>query len=107
MKPLAFVYGVLALAGFVTAAYFGVPYWLSPDASLSEFGRLAYANGPSSTLSADAMVLYVLSNLWIIVEGRRQKMSHVWVYVLANTCVAVAFGLSLFLLVREQTRERA
>ena len=107
MKPLVIVYGLFALAAFVSAAYFGVPYWTSPNANLAEFVSLAYINGPSATLSADVTVLYVLANVWILVEGRRQKMRHVWVYVVANTFIAVAFGLSLFLLVRELQRERA
>lgn len=107
MKPLVVVYGLFALAAFVSAAYFGVPYWTSPNASLAEFISLAYINGPSATLSADVTVLYVLANVWILVEGRRQNMRHLWLYLVANTCVAVAFGLSLFLLVRELKRERA
>ncbi len=107
MKPLVVVYGLFAVAAFVSAAYFGVPYWTSPNASLSEFISLAYINGPSATLSADVTVLYVLANVWVVVEGRRQKMRHVWVYVVANTCVAVAFGLALFYLVRELKREPA
>lgn len=106
MKPLVIVYGLFALAAFLSAAYFGVPYWTSPGASLSEFIALAYTNGPSATLSADVTVLYPLANLWILIEGRRQKMRFVWLYVVANTCVAVAFGLSLFLLVRELKRAR-
>lgn len=105
MKPLVIVYGLFTLAAFVSAAYFGLPYWTSPGASLSEFISLAYINGPSATLSADVTVLYVLANLWVVVEGRRQKMRHVWVYVVANTLVAVAFGLALFFLVRELRRE--
>jgi hypothetical protein len=107
MKPLVFVYGLFAFAGLATSVYFGLPYWTSPGASLSEFISLAYINGPSATLSADVTVLYPLANLWVIVEGRRHKMRHVWVYVLANTGVAVAFGLALFYLVRELKREPA
>jgi hypothetical protein len=106
MKPLVIVYGLFALAAFLSAAYFGVPYWTSPGASLSEFIVLAYTNGPAATLSADVTVLYPLASLWILIEGRRQKMRFVWLYLVANTCVAVAFGLSLFLLVRELKRAR-
>lgn len=106
MKPLVLVYALFALAAFVSAAYFGVPYWASPNASFSEFGQLAFANGPSATLSADVSVLYVLANVWILIEARRQKMRFAWLYLVANTCVAVAFGLSLFLLVRELKRAR-
>jgi hypothetical protein len=102
MKPLSILYALFAAAGAGTALYYGVPYWSSSGASLSGFVTLAYANGPSSTLSADVTVLYLLANVFILVEGRRQKMRFLWAYLLANTFVAVAFGLPLFLLMREQ-----
>ena len=101
MKPLTIAYAAFALAGLASALIFGIPYWSAPGASLADFGRLAYANDPAATLSADVTVLYFLANLWIVVEGRRRAMRRLWVYLAANTFVAVAFGLPLFLLVRE------
>ncbi len=74
----------------------------APGASPADFVRLAYANGPAATLSVDVTVLYVLANFWIVHEGRRRGMRHLWAYVLCNTFVAVAFGLGLFLWRREQ-----
>ena len=103
MKPIALVYLGLAALGLVTALYYGAPYWRSPGASLADFGALAYANGPAATLSADVTVLYFLANLFIVHEGRQRGMRHLWVYVLCNTLVAVAFGLSLFRWRRAQT----
>ena len=35
-----------------------------------------------------------------------RRVRFVWLYLVANTCVAGAFGLSLFLLVRELKRAR-
>lgn len=98
------LYLVFAAAGLVTALYFGVPYWRSPDASLGGFVALAYTNAPAATLSVDTTVLYFLATAWIIHEGRRLGMRHLWAYVLGNTFVAVAFGLSLFLWQRERHR---
>lgn len=98
---LALAYALAAVAGTVTALYYGLPYWTAPGASLADFGEKAYANGPAATLSADVTVSYVLANVFVVVEGRRCKMRHVWLYVLANTFVAVAAGLALFLCVRE------
>lgn len=102
MRPLSWIYLLSAVVGAGTALYFGGPYWLSPGASLSDFGAQAFANAPAATLGADVAVLYGLVSLWIVVEGRRRGMRHLWLYLLANTLLAVAVGLSLFLLVREE-----
>lgn len=102
MKPLAIAYALLALAGLGTALWCGVPYWSAPGASVSGFTSLAFANAPAATLGADLGVVYVLGNLFIVVEGRRLRMPRLWLYVLANTFIAVAVGLSLFLLARER-----
>ncbi len=96
------LYLLFAAVGLVTALYFGTPYWRSPGASFSGFVALAYANAPAATLSVDTTVLYLLANVWIVHEGRRQGMRHLWAYVLGNTFIAVAFGLSMFLWSRER-----
>ena len=105
-RPLAIVYAAGALLGLVTALWFGLPYWTAPGASLAGFSALAFANAPAATLGADIACVYVLANVWIVVEGRRAGMRHLWLYLLANTLVAVAFGWALFLAVREATAPR-
>ncbi len=91
-----------AAAGLVTALYFGTPYFASPGASVAGFVALANANGPAATLTSDLTVVYFVANVWLVVEGRRLGMKHLWAYVLGNTFIAVAFGLSLFLWFRER-----
>ncbi|MBL8604903.1 MAG: DUF2834 domain-containing protein [Myxococcales bacterium] len=107
MKTLSRMYLVFAALGLATALYYAGPYWLSPGASLANFRALAYANAPAATLSVDVTVLYFLANVFILYEGRQRGMRHLWVYVLCNTFVAVAFGLSLFLWRREHARDGA
>ena len=102
MRPLEIVYALFAAIALVTALYYGVPYWVSPTASFSEFGTMAHANGPAALLSTDVAILYILASFWIVVEGRRLRLRNLWVYLLANTFVAVAFGLALFLFARER-----
>ncbi len=101
------LYAGFALVGLATALYFGGSYWTSAGASPSAFSALAFANGPAATLSADLTVVYLLANVWVVREGRRLGMRHLWLYVLANTVLAVAVGLPLFLLVREGRLGRA
>lgn len=94
------VYIVAATLGLVSALYYGLPFWLSPEAGLSEFMRQASVNAVARTLNADLAVVYLASNIWMIHEGRRLKMRRVWLYVVGNTLVAVAFGLGLFMVFR-------
>ncbi len=96
------VYLLGAVVGLVTAVYSSAPYLTSPGASVAGFVALANANAPAATLAADIAVVYLVANAWIVVEGRRLGMPHLWAYVLCNTLVAVAFGLSLFLWARER-----
>lgn len=91
------VYLMSAAVALGTALHFGLPYWSAPGASLADFAAQAHANGPAATLAADVTVLYLLVNVWIVHEGRRMGIKRLWLFVLANTFVAVAFGLSLFL----------
>lgn len=102
MRPTTIVYSLLALLGLVTALWFGVPYWTSGGASLVDFVRLAWVNGPAATLGSDAAVLYLIANVFVLLEGRRIGMRHLWVYLLASTFLAVAVGLAAFLAMRER-----
>ena len=94
------LYIVTAALGLVTAVYYGLPFWLSPEAGPSEFLRQASANAVARTLNADLAIVYVASCIWMVHEGRRLKMPHVWLYIVGNTLVAVAFGLGLFMVFR-------
>lgn len=94
------VYLVSAFLGFATAAYYGIPFFASADAGFGNFVRFAFANPIAATLSSDLSVVYVASCVWIVHEGRRIGMGHLWLYILGSTCVAVAFGLGLFMFVR-------
>lgn len=86
----------------LSAVWYGGPYIVGPGSSLTGFVRLAFANGPAAALTSDLLVVYVLMSTWIVIEGRRLGMRHLWVYLVANTMVAVAVGLGLFLVQRER-----
>lgn len=102
---MAIAYLTLSAVGVATALFCGGPYWASPGASVGDFTAQAFVNNPSSTLGADLVVVYVAVNLWLVVEGRRLGMKHLWLYLLLNTVIAVAAGWALFLAMREREPE--
>lgn len=95
-------YLLCVVLGALSAFWYGGPYWVEPGSSLTGFVRLAFVNGPAATLASDLSVVYLLVSAWIVIEGRRLGMRHLWVYLVANTVVAVAVGLGLFFVQRER-----
>lgn len=102
MKPLAVLYAIFSALGLITAVYFGGPYLSSEGASVAGFIALANINAPAATLSVDILVTYLFTTIFIVAEGRRLGMKHIWLYVLGSTVIAVAAGLALFLAFRER-----
>jgi hypothetical protein len=99
---MRFVYLVSAFLGFASAVHFGLPFFLEHGLNLPTAVRLAGANAVASTLSSDLLIVYVASCIWMVVDGRRRRMQHVWAYLFGSTFVAVAFGLGLFMFVRHR-----
>lgn len=49
----------------------------------------------------DVVVSGLILWLFIFVEGRKQRMRHLWIYVLCSLLVGVSLALPLFLFFRE------
>lgn len=61
-----------------------------------------FANRVSAFFGLDVVVSSVVLWVFVLTEGRRQKMRHLWVYILSNLAVGVSLGLPLFLYMRER-----
>jgi len=61
-----------------------------------------FANRISGFFGLDVIVSSVVLWAFVLTEGRRKKMRHLWVYFLCNITVGVSLGLPLFLYVRER-----
>src|SRR5438309_3372111 len=56
-----------------------------------------FANHVSGFFGLDVIVSSVVLWIFVATEGRRQRMKHLWVYILCNLLVGVSLGLPLFL----------
>ena len=70
---------------------------------------LIASNGTDSrvgSLTADLLVMAVAGCAFIVIEGRRLGMRHLWAYIVFSGLTAIAFTFPLFLMNRERHLER-
>ncbi len=99
-----YIYFILALLGLFLPYSLFLPWILEngPDFSLffSEFS----VNAIAQTAGLDILVTTVALLIFIIFEGRKLGMRNLYIPLLA-TLVGIAFGLAVFLLMRERHYE--
>ncbi|PPG36218.1 hypothetical protein C5E10_01485 [Pseudoclavibacter sp. RFBG4] len=96
--PLAIIYLLLAIVGGAVTWTFNVIAGMEGSAFVGDY----FGSGPAVTsIMIDVLVAATVGVVFIIVEGRRQGMRRLWVYVLCFG-VAFAFALPLFLAMRER-----
>lgn len=96
--PLAIVYLVLAIVGGAVTWTFNVIAGMEGSSFIGDY----FGSGPTVTsIVIDVLVAATVGAVFIIVEGRRQGMRRLWIYILCFG-VAFAFALPLFLAMRER-----
>jgi len=98
--PRFFLYLGLSIVGLVTAWIFN---------GLAVMGEADYLNAWFSTpvdwvLSADLLIVALAGSIFMILEGRRLGMKHVWLYIAISGVTAFAFTFPLFLAMRERKK---
>lgn len=66
-----------------------------------------FANRISTAFAFDILVSSIVFWVFVLVEGRRARMKHLWAPLAANVIVGLGLGLALFLYMRERSVERA
>jgi hypothetical protein len=61
-----------------------------------------FANRISAFFGLDVIVSSFVLWAFVIIEGRRRRMKHLWAYITCNLAVGVSFALPLFLYMRER-----
>ena len=104
ISVLSWIYLALAVAGAILPWLANLDYIHLHGASLDLglFVQLANANPAAQSFSRDLLVSASASSIWMVIENRRlQIRGFPWVMLSCFT-VAFAFGLPLFLHLRER-----
>ena len=99
---IRYLYLGLCVLGTVLPLTQFVPFVAEHGFNLSLMIRELFSNRISSFFGLDVVVSSLVFWALVIVEGQRQRMRQLWVYILCNLLVGVSMGLPLFLFMRER-----
>lgn len=108
VTPLIVFYGLCTAAGAVVPWYYNLRFMresgelLTPQRWLAE----GFVTPLAGSITSDFLIGTIPVLVWMVVEARRLRMRHLWVYVLGTFLVAFAFTCPLFLLMREWHLQR-
>ena len=95
----AIVFLVLAIVGLMGTWTYNIIAIVERNDFLGDW----FNNGPAvSSLTTDLLILAVAACAFIVIEGRRLGMKHLWAYIVFSGLTAIAFTFPLFLANRER-----
>ncbi|HUS24910.1 MAG TPA: DUF2834 domain-containing protein [Candidatus Binatia bacterium] len=104
------VYYLTALVALLVGWYFNFQYFrqYGAEAGWLHWTKLLFVNPASASGGQDLIIAnLVLFPLWTVIDGRRSGMRHAWWYFPMSLLTSYAFGLALYLAVKErQVRSR-
>lgn len=106
MKPKT-IYLALCVAGTLLPYSQFVPFLREHGLDLRLFVEQLFSNRIGGFFGLDVIVSSVVLWAFVIVDGRRARMKHLWAPIAANLAVGVSLGLPLFLYMREELMERS
>ena len=98
------VYLVLCVVGTLLPLGAFSPWLLENGLNVSLFIDQMFANRVAAAFSIDVLVSTVVLWVYVLTEGPRLRVPHVWAPLLANIVAGVSSGFPLFLYLREKAR---
>ena len=83
-----------------------IPFLKEHGLNLTLLFTLLFSNHVSAFFGLDVVVSSLVLWIFVLSEGRRLGMRHLWLYVVCNLLVGVSLALPLFLMFREDALDR-
>jgi hypothetical protein len=101
-KILCWAYALLALAAFVGTQWVLADY-VSGSGSLADFLEATTAGNAATFTTIDLLAVAGVATIFLVVDGRQQRVRFLWVYVVLVFAVAVSVAFPLYLIARTRT----
>ena len=105
MKPKT-AYLALCVAGTVIPYTQFLPFVREHGLDLRLFVEQLFSTRIGAFFGLDVLVSSLVLWMFVLVDGRRDGVRHLWAPIAANLAVGVSLGLPLFLYLREVALER-
>jgi uncharacterized protein DUF2834 len=92
----------LSVAGTILPYWQLLPFLRDHGLDMSLFFEQLFATPVSGFFGMDVIVSSIALWVFVLGEGRRAGVKHLWAPIAANLAVGVSLGLPLFLYLREQ-----
>ena len=99
---IQYLYLILCVLGTVLPCSQLFPFLARNGFNVPLLIEQLFANRISGFFGLDVIVSSVVLWIFVLSEGRRQQMKHLWIYIICNLAVGVSLGLPLFLYMRER-----
>ena len=100
------IYGVLCILGLILPYSQFIPWLLDNGLDLSLLIQQALSLRIGAFAWLDVIISAIALIIFIIMEGRKLFMKHLWLPIVGTCTVGVSLGLPLFLLLRELHQEK-
>ena len=97
-------YLVLCILGTVLPLWELSPWLLENGVNIPLFIEHMFPNAVAGAFSIDVLISTVVLWVFVLTEGPRLRVSHLWAPLLANIVAGVSSGFPLFLYLRERAR---
>ena len=106
MKPKR-LYLLFCVAGTVLPYSQFVPFLREHGLDFGLFFEQLFSNRIGAFFGWDVIVSAMVLWTFVVIEGRRSGVKHLWAPIVASLTVGVSLGLPLFLYLREERLERS
>lgn len=103
---LRHLYAALCVPGALLPWMPLAPWFGTHGLNVSLFFRHLFANGVAGAFALDVIICAVVVCAFVLIEGRRSDVRHLWAPIAGTFVIGVCFGLALFLYLRERRLER-
>ena len=103
---IKYLYILFAIIGLVLPYTHMIPYISENGMDMVSLFKSQFANDATSFFGFDLLIAAIIILIFMYIEAKRMKMKHVWLPFLSVICIGLAFGLPLFLYMRENHLEK-
>lgn len=96
------LYAALCVPGALLPWWPFLPWLIRHGLDVPLFFRDLFANGVSGAFGLDLIVTVIVLSCFVLIEGRRLRIPHLWAPIVGAVIIGVSFGLPLFLYMRER-----